>query len=162
MGTLSLRTGIPVCRLNFLTFYAGRHILVCPGRVFCGLFWNNILIAKTYYTFCISFFVILEKKNRLSIILLRIGNMARHWITNQNKNKILTSVEKNQNAAPKTDTNCDMACIQGVTSIKNLGPDSTAGCISGCVWMMLIKPWKSRLNSTISCILVKFRIMMLY
>ena len=24
-----------------------------------------------------------------------------------------------------------MACIQGVTSIKNLGPDSTAGCISG-------------------------------
>ena len=35
--------------------------------------------------------------------------MARHRITNQNKNKILTSVEKNQNAAPKTTTGCNMA-----------------------------------------------------
>ena len=55
--------------------------------------------------------------------------MARHWITNQNKNKILTSVAKNQNATPKTNTGCDMACIQGVISIKNLSPNSTVGCI---------------------------------
>ena len=57
---------------------------------------------------------------------------------------------------------CKKICLYSVTRIK-LPQDSTIGCTSGfgCVWAMLIKLWKSRLDSSIGCILVKFRIVRL-
>ena len=53
-------------------------------------------------------------------------------------------------------------CLYSATRTKQ-PQDSTTGCASffGCVWMMLIKPWKSRLDSSIGCILFKIRIMVL-
>ena len=58
---------------------------------------------------------------------------------------------------------CKNICPRFVTRIK-LTRNSTIGCTSGfgCVWMTLIKPWKSRLDSSIGCILVKFRIVTLF
>ena len=119
--------------------------------------------TKTYRVVknCLHFVIRIKltRNSTISCILFKIrimmlcshNNTTCGWIWS-----LFSDVYKNVSGRTKN------ICPRFVTRIK-LTRNSTIGCTSGfgCVWMTLIKPWKSRFDSSISCILFKIRIMVL-